>query len=273
MNDAVRLLARQLLNTQRQRLAVEIQTKRFMEDGLSAPSFMIAEQFVTDLKAQERILYKHLSASVDPHDPIKLHMDAAVGLGPATLLMLGLLPKRPREFETKEGRLAVGALNKYLGIYPGAAKRTAGVKLGYSSVLRAILLERVAMPCIRNMKSPYRSVYDQRRAVTMLSHPPMRPMGTGCDGCDAAWKKTKSHRAARKITRERLAPAVDCSNMGGQCWTDGHRHRDAIRLTAKAIVLDLWLVDSGKEPVLGASTEPGNYCSAAPGIDSVVGEG
>ena len=167
-----------------------------------------------------------------------------------------------------QGRLSVGALNKYLGIYPGARKRTVGVKLGYSSVLRAILLERVALPCIRNMKSPYRSVYDQRRAITMLSHPPMRPMGTGCEGCDVAWKKTKSSRAARKLRRERTAPAVDCSNMGGQCWTDGHRHRDAIRLTAKAIVLDLWLVDIGKEPVLGAKNATENQKSIAPDVGS-----
>lgn len=251
MNDTVRLLARQLLNTQRQRIAVEVQTQRFTKDGMSAPSFLMAAQFVKELKTRERVLYKQLAASVDPHDPIKRHIDTTVGLGPAVLLLLGLLPKRPAQFKTKSGRLAVGALNKYLGVYPEAKKRTVGVKLGYSSRLRAVLLARVAGPCIKNMKSPYRSVYDQRIAMTMLTHPPMRPMGTGCEFCDEAWKRTTADREKRKLTRERKAPAMDCSNVGGRCWSPGHRYRDAIRKTAIAIVLDLWLVDSGKEPVAG----------------------
>lgn len=265
MNDTVRLLARQLLNTQRQRVAIEAQTGRFTEDGMSAPSFLIANSFVKDLKAQERALYKQLATSVDPHDPIKRHIDTTVGLGPAVLLLLGLLPKRPGRFQSKSGRFSVGALNKYLGVYPGAKKRTAGVKLGYSSRLRAVLLERVSAPCMKMAggvsektgkplpKSPYRSVYDQRMAITMLTHPPMRPMGTGCEFCDTAWKRTAVDRARRKLTRKRKAPTVDCSNVGGPCWSDGHRHRDAIRKTALAIVLDLWLVDSGKAPVLGAN--------------------
>lgn len=35
-------------------------------------------------------------------------------------------------------------------------------------------------------------------------------------------------------------------------WTDGHAHNDALRIVAKAILLDLWLVENGKAPVVGA---------------------
>lgn len=31
-------------------------------------------------------------------------------------------------------------------------------------------------------------------------------------------------------------------------WTDGHSHRDALRITAKAILRDLWAVENGRVP-------------------------
>lgn len=37
-------------------------------------------------------------------------------------------------------------------------------------------------------------------------------------------------------------------------WTDGHKHNHAVRLTAKAILKDLWLVQHGLTPTYGATS-------------------
>ena len=57
-----------------------------------------------------------------------------------------------------------------------------------------------------NLRSPYRAVYDARRARTDETHTE---------------------------------------------WPDWHRHKDAMRVTAKQIVKDLWRVSRGHEALLG----------------------
>lgn len=75
-----------------------------------------------------------------------------------------------------------------------AAKRRRGVQSNWSTdaKMRAYLC---ATSCIKHVRSPYRAVYDRRRARTATSHPE---------------------------------------------WTLGHSHNDALRITSKAILRDLW---------------------------------
>lgn len=76
-----------------------------------------------------------------------------------------------------------------------APKRQRGKQSNWNSTakMRAYL---IAESCMKQRRSPYRTVYDLRRAHTTLTHPE---------------------------------------------WTDGHRHNDALRITAKAILRDLWI--------------------------------
>lgn len=76
-----------------------------------------------------------------------------------------------------------------------APRRTRGQRSNWSSTarMRAYL---VAKSCMRNRQSPYRAVYDDRRAHTAITHPD---------------------------------------------WTPAHSDNDALRITAKAILRDLWI--------------------------------
>jgi len=75
-----------------------------------------------------------------------------------------------------------------------AARRRKGQRANWSTEAktRAYLC---AVSCMKNRNSPYRAVYDARRAHTAVTHPD---------------------------------------------WTDGHSHNDALRVTSKAILKDLW---------------------------------
>jgi hypothetical protein len=75
-----------------------------------------------------------------------------------------------------------------------AARRRRGQRANWSTTAktRAYL---IALSCIKQARSPYRAVYDARRARTAATHPD---------------------------------------------WTDGHSHNDALRVTSKAILRDLW---------------------------------
>lgn len=75
-----------------------------------------------------------------------------------------------------------------------AARRRKGQRANWSTEAktRAYLC---AVSCMKNRNSPYRAIYDARRAHTAVTH-------------------------------------TD--------WTDGHSHNDALRITSKAILKDLW---------------------------------
>jgi len=118
---------------------------------------------------------------------------------------------------------------------------------------------RLAVPVEKHRASPYRGVYDARKARTLETHPEM--MDVGCEFCDAARGRTKERRAERNLTRERSAVGFDCAAMGGRHWSPGHRRADALRVTAKAILLDAWRVANDLSPRVRAvmrlaTTEP-----------------
>lgn len=95
----------------------------------------------------------------------------------------------------------------------GAARRRKGERANWSAdaKTRAYL---IAESCSKQRSSPYREVYDKRRAVTAEKiHD--RP----CPQCNGAGK-----------TELILSP-----------WKPGHQHADALRIVSKAILKDLWI--------------------------------
>lgn len=149
---------------------------------------------------------------------------ATHGLGPATLLVLSLAPELSRFPNPAK-------FWKYIGL---SADRTTDRR--YNKRLKAWCLYRIADPCVKS-RSPYRAVYDARRA----NHPEMLPAGQ-CAGCDAAYAK-------RKVTG---TAGWDCRNVGGPHWKLGHSHIDALGVLAKAVLLDAWRIAHDLSPRLGA---------------------
>lgn len=95
----------------------------------------------------------------------------------------------------------------------GAARRQKGQRANWSTdaKTRAYL---IAESCTKQARSPYRGVYDIRRATTAEKiHD--RP----CPQCNGAGK-----------TGLILSP-----------WKPGHQHADALRIVSKAILKDLWI--------------------------------
>lgn len=180
------------------------------------------------------------------------HLDTWVrnthGLGTGLWLLLGSMPPLD-EFKGPAG------VWKYSGLHVegGTAVRPrGGEQLGFAPFRRAYAIKRIAEPVIK-VGGPYRRSYDDRRASTMETHPPMLDangdlLHPDCESCQKAIEKTASLRQERSFTRERKAPSLDCSALGGVHWTDGHRHADGLRITAKAVLLDAWRVANGQEP-------------------------
>lgn len=98
--------------------------------------------------------------------------------------------------------------------------------------------------------SPYGRLFYERRALTLVTHPPMLDVGE-CEFCDAARRESQIKRADKNQTREREALAGDCAKAGGIHWSDGHRAADASRWVAKQVLKDAWLVANGRLPSVG----------------------
>lgn len=95
----------------------------------------------------------------------------------------------------------------------GAARRRKGQRANWSTEAktRAYL---IAESCSKQSRSPYRGVYDKRRAATADKiHD--RP----CPQCNGAGK----------------------TDLIASPWRPGHQHADALRIVSKAILRDLWI--------------------------------
>lgn len=145
----------------------------------------------------------------------------ADGLGPFVLVIISLCPPLP-DFPNP------AKFWKYIGLHADRASDRS-----YNARLKAWALFRVAEPCVKLRRSPYRAVYDRRKERLPL----MLPDGE-CETCDQAREK-------RKITQK---AGWDCHNMGGPHYKAAHRHVDAVGITAKAIFLDAWRVSHGHGP-------------------------
>lgn len=94
----------------------------------------------------------------------------------------------------------------------GAARRQKGQRANWSTdaKTRAYL---IAESCVKQARSPYREVYDKRRAVTAE-----RVHDRPCPQCNGAGK----------------AALIESP------WRAGHQHADALRIVSKAVLRDLW---------------------------------
>jgi hypothetical protein len=192
----------------------------------------------------------------DMDEPLFAFIDGTHGLGSGLAYLLGHLPPLTA-VGGFPGFSTEWKVFKYVGLHVvdgEAPKRKRGNFSGFSGKLRAYATVRLVDPVIKN-GGPFRAVYDERKEETLESHPPMLADGDlahpDCPTCNKAVGWTERHREDAHYSRERTTVGKDCSNMGGDHWTKGHRHRDAIRVTAKAIIRDAWRVEHGRSPVIG----------------------
>lgn len=64
---------------------------------------------------------------------------------------------------------------------------------------------------------------------------------------------TSTGKARKRSPYRDVYDAARAKVEGREGWTDGHKHNHAVRLTAKAILKDLWLVQHGLTPTYGAT--------------------
>lgn len=95
----------------------------------------------------------------------------------------------------------------------GAARRTKGQRANWSTdaKTRAYL---IAESCVKQTRSPYREVYDKRRAATAE-----RVHNRPCPQCNGKGK----------------------TELIDSLWRAGHQHADALRIVSKAVLRDLWI--------------------------------
>ena len=246
--DALNTECKKLKRIEKMLLATERQTEQFIEDGVPEMVMMEAREYGRVLRkevtARKRVLMKYATG-----EPVADWINGTMGLGPAVIMIAGLLPPL-------EGFDNPAKAWKFLGLdvrdNGKSPKREKGVFAGFNSFLRAVAIARIGDPIIKTIASPYRALYDERKAHTLLTHPPIMEDGE-CEFCDKARSASKKKREESRQTRERESLGFDCSNMGGIHWIDGHRHADARRYMVKAVVVDLWRVENGKQPRFGHS--------------------
>jgi hypothetical protein len=95
----------------------------------------------------------------------------------------------------------------------GAARRKKGQRANWSTdaKTRAYL---IAESCVKQARSPYRAVYDARRAATAE-----RVHDRPCPQCNGAGK----------------------TELIASPWRPGHQHADALRIVSKTVLRDLWV--------------------------------
>jgi hypothetical protein len=191
---------------QRARIAMSNLAKAKQRAGFPIAHLPI-DEWIAVLETQEAAALKGVErAAQEDAEPWLMAADHfrrdTIGLGPSLLCVLGLMP--PLIAFANPGKV-----NKYCGLHVvdgKAPRRERGKKLGYSQLLHAYVLVRLVDPVIKCRASPYRIVYDDRRAYTAVVHPEW--------GVDPK------------------AP-------------DLHYHRDAVRYTAKRILRDTWRAACG----------------------------
>jgi hypothetical protein len=99
------------------------------------------------------------------------------------------------------------------GLIRGAARRQKGQRANWSTdaKTRAYL---IAESCVKQARSPYREVYDKRRALTAD-----RVHDRPCPQCNGAGHK----------------------DLERTPWRPGHQHADALRIVSKVVLRDLWV--------------------------------
>ncbi len=198
------------------------------------PNDEIPEGMLQQLETQERAALRAVTRATAGEDwlvRVGAFVTDTVGLGPAVLCIVGLLPPL-------EGFANPAKLWKYLGLHVltdqasvdnhvttvgRAPKRpTCGpickakdcLHDRWSYTLKAYAIARVVPSIVKNLASPYRAVYDARKAHTLVTHP--------------EW-----------ATANPKAPKL-------------HYERDAQRYVAKRVWRDVWRAAHGQ---VGADTQ------------------
>lgn len=153
------------------------------------------------------------------------------GLSDATVRLLSLVPLLDRFPNPAK-------LHRFCGLHPPGMPPAGKEDQAYDHRLKSYAVIRVAEPTMKNATSPYRAVYVDRKARLFSQGEMLTEAETDCPSCLAAYAK-------RRQTKKN---GWDCRNMGGPHYKKGHAHADALRVMAKAILLDLWLVGNGKSP-------------------------
>jgi hypothetical protein len=258
----LRTVAAQAENIERVLLALENQARAFKADGWPEPVFAAHQSYSAALRAERRQLMRRLGETM-AGTGLAAFIERTHGVGNALLFVVGMLPPL-HEFA------GPAKVWKYTGLHVDggrAPRRKAGEMAGYSSRLRSYAIYRVAEPIVKT-GGPYRTVYDERKGRTLVTHPDMLDEGAGCEYCDLAYSRSKASRAEKKLTRERKTVGFDCAAVGGVHWTAGHRHADALRVLAKAILRDAWRVANGYEARVGGQDAYDGQFMIAPALAS-----
>lgn len=237
----LRIKATQAVSVERVILALQNHHRALTRDGVPEIAMAAVTEAVKRLKPIRRKLMRELRA-IMAGTPTGDFVTETYGLADSVYLLLGTMP--PLEDFT-----SIKAAYKYIGLHVvegRSVKRQKGVKLGFDVRRRSIAIVRIAEPMMKT-RGLYRFVYDNRRDHTMLTHPPMTE---DCKFCELAWEKTSEAKKKAKAEGKPTVPSFDCAAVGGVHWTDGHRHSDALRVLAKAVVHDLWRIAHNLEPLV-----------------------
>jgi hypothetical protein len=148
--------------------------------------------------------------------PLGAWQKQALGVGEKQLARLLASIGDPFWNSLHERPRTVSELWAYCGLHTiegGGARRARGQQANWSTdaKTRAYL---IAASCIKKADSPYRAVYDERRAVT--------------------------------AERVHVRPCAQCNGAGTSSeliespWRAGHQHADALRVASKRVLRDLW---------------------------------
>lgn len=205
-----------------QRIAMENRYRSLTQSGVSEngnewgfgldernPQVATMGALVDQAREMEKQAVKNLEKLMRQH-PLGPWVKAQRGLGDKTTArLLGIIGDP--YWHTAENRpRTVSELWAYCGLRPGQ-KRRKGEQSNWSDEAkkRAWLL---ATSCVKS-GGPYREVYDKRR-----EHTEERLHDTECVRCGPSGKPAQP----------------------GTPWSKGHQHADALRITSKEILKDLW---------------------------------
>jgi len=182
-----------------------------------------AEGIAQALLEQERKVIKEVEALV-LGSPVGAWCKRQKGIGAKQLgRLLGQIGDPYRRYDAETGEISertIAQLWSFCGyaVHNGQAPRPVrGAQLSYNPDARKRAFV-IAASCIKQMGSPYRVVYDDAR--------------------------TKYADAIHASECKRCGPSGKPAQPGSPL-SDGHKHARAMRLTAKAILKDLWLAAEG----------------------------
>ena len=156
--DATKALLFEAMSTQ---LANQIAAMK--KDGLGGVALEESEQARALILRQANRFKRGCTKLLrDSGEPIFTFIDGTHGLSHAASVFLGRCPPLT-------GFANPAKVWAYCGLAPGKGKKK-GEDPKYNHTLKAFAIMRLAEPCIKHRESPYRRIYDERRAHTVLTH-------------------------------------------------------------------------------------------------------